>query len=87
MLTSLPHEMAMRELLITNDPVLLGYVQVLLADQGIKVLVFDQHISNLEGSIGAFPRPLMVDGDDWSRAAQVMQDAELSTWVTSDDIA
>ena len=77
----------MRELLITNDPVLLGYVQVLLADQGITALVFDQHISGLEGSIGAFPRRLMVDGDHWTRAQRVMHDAGLSDWVKSDERA
>ena len=77
--------MAMRELLITNDPVLLGYVQVLLADQDINALVFDQKISVLEGSIGAFPRRLIVDGDDWLRAARVMKDAGLLAWVKSDE--
>lgn len=77
----------MRELMITNDPVLLGYVEVLLADQGISSLIFDQHISLIEGSIGAFPRRLMVSGDHWSRAAQVMQDAGLSAWVKSDETA
>jgi hypothetical protein len=75
----------MRELLITNDPVLLGYVQVLLSDQDINALVFDQQSSVLEGSIGAFPCRLMVDGDDWTRAARVMKDAGLSAWVKSDE--
>lgn len=77
----------MRELMITNDPVLIGYVEVLLADQGIKSLVFDQHISFVEGSIGAFPRRLMVPSDHWSRAARIMQDAGLSAWVKSDETA
>jgi len=77
----------MRELLITNDLVLLGYVEVLLADQGISSLVFDQHISLVEGSIGAFPRRLMVPGDHWPRAVRVMQDAGLSEWIKSDEKA
>lgn len=77
----------MRELMITNDPVLLGYVEVLLADQGISSLVFDQHISVVEGSIGAFPRRLMVPGDDWPRAVRVMQDAGLAQWIKSDETA
>ncbi|MBR2534602.1 MAG: DUF2007 domain-containing protein [Hyphomicrobium sp.] len=75
----------MRELMITNDPVLLGYVEVLLADQGISSLVFDQHISVVEGSIGAFPRRLMVAGDHWPRAVRVMQDAGLAQWIKSDE--
>lgn len=77
----------MRELLITNDLVLLGYVEVLLADQGISSLVFDQHISLVEGSIGAFPRRLMVPGDHWPRAVRVMHDAGLSAWIKSDETA
>lgn len=77
----------MRELMITNDPVLLGYVEVLLADQGISSLVFDQHISVVEGSIGAFPRRLMVSGEHWPRAARVMHDAGLSAWIKSDETA
>lgn len=77
----------MRELMITNDPVLLGYVEVLLADQGISSLVFDQHVSVVEGSIGAFPRRLMVPEDHWPRAVRVMQDAGLQAWIRSDETA
>ncbi len=74
----------MRELLTTNDPVLLGYVEVLLADQGIAAVIFDRHISIMEGSIGVFPRRLMVSGDDWSRAARIMKDADLTEWIKTD---
>jgi Putative prokaryotic signal transducing protein len=77
----------MRELLITNDPVLLSYVEVLLADQGIDAVIFDRHISLMEGSIGAFPRRLVVDEDHWSRADRVMQDAGLGRWVKRDEPA
>lgn len=73
----------MRELLRTNDPVLLGFVQVLLADQGISAVVFDQHISLMEGSIGAFPRRLLVESDHWPRARRVMDEAGLGAWVKS----
>ena len=71
----------MRELLITNDPVLLSYVEVLLADQGIKAVIFDRHISLMEGSIGAFPRRLLVAGDAWMRAQRVLLDAGLGEWI------
>lgn len=74
----------MRELLITNDPVLLGFVQSLLADHDIETVVFDQHISLMEGSIGAFPRRLMVGGDHWPRASQIMREAGLAEWVKSE---
>ncbi|MEQ1672263.1 MAG: DUF2007 domain-containing protein [Hyphomicrobium sp.] len=75
----------MRELLVTNDPVLLGYVELLLTDQGIRPVVFDRHISVMEGSIGAFPRRLMVDDDHYGRAAGLLRDAGLSEWVKSDE--
>ncbi|MEQ1653235.1 MAG: DUF2007 domain-containing protein [Hyphomicrobium sp.] len=80
--TSLPELAAMRELLTTNDPVLLGYVEVLLADQGIASVVFDGHISLMEGGIGAFPRRLMIDAGQVHRAVGIMRDAGLAEWVS-----
>jgi hypothetical protein len=74
----------MRELLYSNDPVLLGYVEALLADQGIATFVFDGHISLMEGSIGAFPRRLVVESDHWLRASRILTDAGLGEWVKHD---
>lgn len=74
----------MRELLLTNNPVLLSYVQSLLSDQGIATVVFDQHISIMEGGIAAFPRRLMVEADHWARAVRVMHDADLAEWIKDD---
>ena len=71
----------MRELVITNDLVLLSYVEALLADQGIKAVVFDHHISLMEGSIGAFPRRLLVAEDVWTRAERVLTEAGLGEWI------
>ena len=67
----------MRELLRTNDPVLLSYAEALLSGEGIRAQVFDQHISVMEGSIGAFQRRLLVSDDQWTRARQVLRDAGL----------
>ena len=50
----------MVEIIRTNDLVVLGFVQSLLERAEIPVLVADGHISVLEGSIGAFPRRLLV---------------------------
>lgn len=72
-------------MLITNDPVLLSYVEALLADQGIDAVVFDRHISLMEGSIGAFPRRLLVPGEAWSQAEQVLREAGLGEWVKEND--
>ena len=54
----------MKAILKTTDTVLLGYACHLLADAGIAHEVFDANISAVEGSIGAFPRRLMVRADD-----------------------
>jgi len=58
----------MRELIATNDLVLISYVEALLADQGIEAVVFDRNISLMEGSIGAFPRRVVVPEDAWHRS-------------------
>jgi hypothetical protein len=72
----------MRELIVTNDLVLISYVEALLADQGIEAVVFDRNISLMEGSIGAFPRRVVVPEDAWSRASRILADAGLGIWVT-----
>ncbi len=58
----------MREILRTNDPVLLSYARHLLDGQGIGSFVFDQNISAVEGGICAFPRRLMVSGHEEAAA-------------------
>jgi hypothetical protein len=75
----------MRELIVTNDLVLISYVEALLADQGIEAVVFDRNISLMEGSIGAFPRRVVVAEDAWSRASRILNDAGLGIWVTGDE--
>lgn len=62
----------MKELLRTNDPVRLSWVQALLRDAGIESLVLDQHTSLVEGSIGAIPRRLMVAERDHGRAREIL---------------
>lgn len=74
----------MRILLVTNDPVLLNYAEALLAGQGIQAFVFDQNISIVEGSIGIFPRRLLVPEPHWRPAAQILEDAGLGAWVQTE---
>jgi len=62
----------MKELLRTNDPVRLSWLQVLLRDSGIDSLVLDHHTSLVEGSIGAIPRRLVVSARDYRRACAVL---------------
>lgn len=65
----------MRELLRTTDPVRLSWLTALLAEQRIAAVVFDTHMSVLEGSAGAIPRRLMVADDDHAAALQILREA------------
>ena len=58
----------MRELLRSNDAVLINFAESVLREAGITSFLADQHISVIEGSIGAFPRRLLVGSDDWPTA-------------------
>jgi len=65
----------MRDVLKTNDPVLLNFAEALLADAGIQAVVFDTHMSIMDGSLGVLPRRLMVSEEDYVRAKEVLADA------------
>ncbi len=65
----------MKELIRTNDPVFLSWLQSALSDAGIEAVVFDQYTSAIEGSIGALPRRVMVLEDDLVRARQIINTA------------
>lgn len=73
----------MRELLRTNDPVLLSLAETMLGDAGIGCFVADRNISNVEGSLAIFPRRLLVADDDWIRA----RDELLAAGVAAEDLA
>lgn len=61
----------------TNDPVLISLVESLLGESGIHVFVADAYVSAIEGSIGAFPRRVMVASDWASRARRLLSEAGL----------
>jgi putative signal transducing protein len=65
----------MKELLRTNNPVRLSWVQALLNASGIDSVVLDHHTSLVEGSIGAIPRRLMVSDGDFRRARALLAEA------------
>lgn len=62
----------MKELLRTNDLVLLSWAEATLAEAGIETIVFDQYVSAVEGSVGPVARRLMVSDDDLSRARWII---------------
>jgi hypothetical protein len=78
----LPHgeepERPMVEIVRTNDIVLMGFLQSLLENANIPVLIADSHINALEGMIGAFPRRLLVPDDHAAQARRLIREAGLS---------
>jgi hypothetical protein len=66
-----------RELVRTNDPVLISAVTAMLYGACIPHVVADQNISVLEGSIGAFPRRLLVPEDCNDEARRLLTEAGL----------
>ena len=58
----------MKELLRSNDPVLISFVSALLEEGGVGFSVADTNMSVLEGSIGALPRRVLVEEDQLARA-------------------
>ena len=62
----------MKELLRTNDPVLLSFATALFKGERIEAVVLDGYTSVLEGSIGAIPRRLMVRDEDYDRAQRLL---------------
>lgn len=67
----------MVELFRSTDPVLMMTVEALLRAADINVFILDSHISAIEGSIGAFPRRVMVLADDLDDARTLLIDAGL----------
>jgi len=74
----------MKELLRTTDAVLLTFVAALLRDAGISAMIADVHISAVEGSIGAFPRRVLVEADRWRESISILNDAGLSEHLPAD---
>ncbi|WP_371348387.1 DUF2007 domain-containing protein [Ancylobacter sp. IITR112] len=65
----------MREILRTNDVVLLSAIAALLESAGIGHLVLDQHMSVMEGSIGLLPRRLLVEEERADAARALLEGA------------
>ena len=67
----------MRELVRTNDLVLISAIEALLNGANIEHIVLDQNMSVLEGSLGMLPRRILVGEDELARARRLLQDAGL----------
>jgi hypothetical protein len=65
----------LRELVRTSDPVLISALEALLNGARIRHIVVDQNMSILEGSIGIFPRRILVREDEIDMARRLLKDA------------
>ena len=64
----------MKQLLRTNDPAAIAFAQALLQGEGIDCFEMDVNMSVLEGSIGIFPRRIMVAAADYDDAVRTLTD-------------
>jgi Putative prokaryotic signal transducing protein len=75
----------LRELVRTNDIVLVSAVGALLDGANIHHLVLDQNMSIIEGSLGVLPRRILVHEEDNREARQILADAGLAHELRADD--
>jgi tRNA1(Val) A37 N6-methylase TrmN6 len=68
----------MRELVRTNNAVLITAIEALLKSAMIPHVVLDQHMSVLEGSLGILPRRILVDDEHHDSARQLLEEAGLT---------
>jgi hypothetical protein len=74
----------LRELVRTNDAVLVSAIAALLDGASIHHLVFDQNMSVLEGSIGILPRRVLVAEEDVDAARRLLEAAGLGHELHTD---
>jgi hypothetical protein len=67
----------LKELVRTNNMVLITLIEALLKEQSIEYIVLDQNMSVLEGSIGILPRRIMTVNYDYDQARRILIDAEI----------
>ena len=68
----------MKEVLRTNDAVLLSVIEALFTAADVGYFVADQHMSVLEGSLGFLPRRVLVSADDAPQARRLLIEAGLA---------
>lgn len=77
--------MDLRELVRTNDLVLVSAVGALLDGADIHHVVLDQNMSILEGSLGMLQRRILVNDEDNRAARKLLTDAGLAHELRADD--
>jgi Putative prokaryotic signal transducing protein len=74
-----------RELVRTNDIVLVSAIGALLDGANIHHLVVDQNMSVVDGSLGVLPRRILVHEDDNRLAREILRDAGLAHELRADE--
>ena len=64
----------MKELIRTNDLILIAQIQSILNDADIKSELLDSHASIMEGSINAIQKRIVVSNNDFIRSRKLIQD-------------
>jgi hypothetical protein len=85
--STLEHEgfsRTMKELLRSNDPVLVSYVSALLEEADIGFMVADLNMSVLEGSIGILPRRVLVEEGRIADARSLLNEAGIGHVIAID---
>jgi len=67
----------MKEIVRTNDTILVTAIEALLKAADIPHMIADQNMSVLEGSVGILPRRVLVADDYNDAARRLLQDAGL----------
>jgi len=67
----------LREIVRTNDAVLVSAIEALLEGADIPHMVLDQNMSVLEGSLGILPRRVLVASQYEQEARQLLVEAGL----------
>jgi hypothetical protein len=70
-----PSGFPMQELLRTNDLVLISFADSLLREAGIDLMIVDQNMSVIEGSLGILPRRVLVPDDRIAEARTLLEGA------------
>src|SRR3954470_23328940 len=78
-------ESLVRELVRTNDIVLVSAIGALLDGAQIHHLVLDQNMSVIEGSLGVLPRRILVHEDEQQHTRQLLTESWLGHELRPDD--
>src|SRR5436305_1332976 len=83
--SSFKESLTLRELVRTNDIVLVSAIGALLDGAHIRHLVLDQNMSVIEGSLGVLPRRILVHHEDACEVRQILTEAGLAHELRPDD--